>query len=120
LKKEPDQYARAVGAVAARDFLQADNLIPYLDGRVEASLLLTLRGDRMYFEGRPDEALPVYRQALSLQMCALLQGRRLGGGRQLGKEARFGEVRGMLGGEGAGGGVCGEELRFEGVTEGFN
>jgi tetratricopeptide (TPR) repeat protein len=65
LKKEPDQYARAVGAVAARDFLQADNLIPYLDGRVEASLLLTLRGDRMYFEGRPDEALPVYRQARS-------------------------------------------------------
>lgn len=65
LKKEPDHYARAVGAVASRDFLQADNLIPYLESRVEPVLFLTLKGDRLYFESRPDEALAIYRQARS-------------------------------------------------------
>lgn len=65
LKKEPDHYARAVGAVASRDFLQADNLIPYLESRVEPVLFLTLKGDRLYFEARPDEALTIYRQARS-------------------------------------------------------
>lgn len=63
LKKDTDQYARAVGAVAARDFLMADGLIPFIEERVEASLWMTLRGDRLYFESRYDEALPVYRAA---------------------------------------------------------
>lgn len=67
LRKETDQYARAVGAVAARDFMMADNLLPYLDGRVEPVLLLTLRGDRMYFESRYDEALPIYRKARAVR-----------------------------------------------------
>lgn len=63
LKKDADQYARAVGAVAARDFLMADGLIPFIEDRVEPHLWLTLRGDRLYFESRYDEALPVYRSA---------------------------------------------------------
>lgn len=65
LKKDHDQYAKAVAGVASRDFMLADGLIPYLDGRVEPAMLLTLRGDRMYFESRYDEALPIYRQARS-------------------------------------------------------
>ncbi|MFM9959341.1 MAG: hypothetical protein ACKVZJ_14885 [Phycisphaerales bacterium] len=65
LKKEPDHYARAVGAVASRDFLQADNLIPFLEQRVDPALFLTLKGDRLYFESRPDEALVIYRHARS-------------------------------------------------------
>jgi hypothetical protein len=67
-----------------------------------------------------DAQLPVQGEALPLQMGALLQGHRLGGGRGLGKEARSGEVCGVLGGEGGGGGVCCEKLRFEGVAEEVN
>ncbi len=67
LRKDHDQYARAVGAVAARDFMTADGLLPYLDNRVEPVLLQTLRGDRYYFESRYDEALPLFRKAKSLR-----------------------------------------------------
>jgi hypothetical protein len=38
----------------------------------------------------------------------------------LGEEARSGEVGGVLVGKGGGCGLSGEQLGFEGVTEGFN
>ena len=64
LKKDPDPYARAVGAVASRDFVLADGLIPHLSQRgVDPVLILSLQGDRLYLESRYDEALAVYRQA---------------------------------------------------------
>ena len=50
----------------------------------------------------------------------LLEGLVLGGGRVFGEEARSGELRGVLVGKGGACGLSGEQLGFEGVTEGFN
>ena len=64
--------------------------------------------------------LPVHGESLPLEEGVLLESQVLGGGRMLGEEARSGEVGGVLVGKGGCCGLSGEQLGFEGVTEGFN
>lgn len=60
LAESDDHYARALAAVAFGDFVRADTLLASLPERIQAHDHYTLRGDRLYFEGRFDDALDEY------------------------------------------------------------
>ncbi|MCA9305067.1 MAG: hypothetical protein KDA16_00925 [Phycisphaerales bacterium] len=55
-----DHFGRALAAVAFADFVRADTLLASLPESVPPEENYTLRGDRLYYDGRFDDALSEY------------------------------------------------------------
>ncbi|MEM7813268.1 MAG: tetratricopeptide repeat protein, partial [Planctomycetota bacterium] len=67
LAERGDATDKARAAIVERDFAEADRQLDKLDPVVrEAFDVLTLRGDRLYSEGRFDEAVDPYEKAFAL------------------------------------------------------